>query len=211
MNTSLPSEAASAVAQPLSDGERSDRSYATRIVHLLMLLVVLNQLVGSQFMDPPDPGEAPSSVYVIHQYSGLAGSAVVAAFWIWTLVRRGETSVGRLVPWLSRRRLRDVGVDLAAQLRRLMRGRGPDDSDGALSSAVHGLGLLAVTAMAATGSLWFFAHGTPAAHLAMDVHTTIANLVWAYLFAHASLAVIHWALGSNIFARMFWPSRRAAS
>ena len=75
---------------------------------------------------------------------------------------------------------------------------------------MHGLGLLAVTAMAATGTVWFFTHGTPAAHLAMDVHKVVANLVWAYLFAHAGLATVHWLLGSDIFSRMFWPSRRAA-
>ncbi len=210
MDTNFPYQETAQATPPLSDERQVARSAATRIVHLLLLLVVLNQLAGSQFMERPEPGDESLSLYLIHQYAGLAGFVVVAAFWIWTLVRRGETSVARLVPWFSLRRLRDVGADLAMQAKRVSRGHGPDDNDGALASSVHGLGLLAVTAMAATGSIWFFTHGTPAAHLAMSAHKVIANLVWAYLFAHAGLAVLHWLLGSDIFSRMFWPARRAA-
>ncbi len=180
------------------------RSQATRAIHLLLLLVVLNQLAGSQFMRRPFPGDPPGTLYALHEYVGLASLAVVAAFWVWTLVRRGETRLGRLLPWFSIARLRDVAADVAAQLRRVARGRFPDDADGAFASAVHGLGLLAVTSMAATGSLFFFAQGTPVAHAALSLHKLIANLVWAYLFAHAGLAVLHHVLGSDILSRMFW-------
>ena len=205
MRYDRPPERADADCHP---GEHQiPRSNATRVVHLLLLVVVLNQLAGSQFMHRPFPGDAPELIYTLHQYAGLAGFAVVLGFWVWTLVRRGETSPGRLMPWFSPRRIRDVVADLAVQVRRMVHRQGPDDNDGALSRAGHGLGLLAGLAMAASGTLWFFVGG-PAAHLAMSVHKTIANLVWAYLFAHAGLAVLHHLLGSNIFSRMFWPTLR---
>lgn len=184
------------------------RSYLTRILHLLILVIVLHQLIGSQFMDQPDPGEDPTWNFSLHEYSGLTGLAVVGAFWAWVMVRRGETRFSRLVPWFSVGRLRDVGRDLATQARRLASLRGPDDSDGALASAVHGLGLLALTAMATTGSVFFFGEHTEIGHTALDVHRVIANLMWVYLFAHAGLAVLHRLLGSDIFSRMFWPARR---
>ncbi len=184
------------------------RSWVTRALHLLLLLAVPGQLASSEFMRRPFPGDPPGSLYVLHEYAGLASLAVVGAFWAWTLVRRGETRLGRLLPWLSASRLRDAAADIAAQARRMARGRMPDDEDGAFASAVHGLGLLGVTAMAVTGSIFFLMSGTPVAHAALALHKLIANLVWAYLFAHAGLAVLHHLLGSDILSRMFWPGRR---
>ncbi len=121
----------------------------------MLLLVVVHQLIGNEFMQLPLPGDAPGWVFTLHEYAGLADLGVVAAFWVWTVARQGETRLGRLLPWFSLTRLRDVMADLAAQLRRLARLRAPDDDDGALASAVHGLGLLAVTAMAVTGTMFF--------------------------------------------------------
>lgn len=179
------------------------RSSLTRIMHLLLLIVVLHQLIGSQFVRMPLPGDPPSWMLSLHEYAGLGNFVIVAAFWIWTLVRRGETRLGRLLPWFSIARLRDVIADLGAQIRRLARGRAPDDEDGALASATHGLGLLAVTAMAMTGSVYFFTEGTQFARSVLHLHRLIANVVWVYLFAHAGLAVLHHLMGSDILARMF--------
>ena len=180
------------------------RSHTTRVLHLLLLLVVVHQLVGSEFMQRPFPGDPPAGLYALHQYLGLAGLAVVALFWMWAMARRGETRLWRLLPWFSVAGLRAVWADVSAQLRRLAGGRAPDDEDGALASAVHGLGLLAVTMMAVTGGVVFFVAGTPVAHAALSAHKFVANLVWAYLFGHAGLAVLHSLLGSDIFSRMFW-------
>jgi cytochrome b561 len=184
------------------------RSPLTRVIHLLLLLVVLHQLIGSEFMRLPVPGDPPGWTLSLHEDLGLVNLAIVAAFWAWTLVRSGETRLGRLLPWLSLARLREVMADLSAQLRRLAQGRPPDDADGALASAIHGLGLLAVTAMAVTGGIYFFTTGTPVARPVLSLHKLIANLVWIYLFAHAGLAVLHHLLGSDIFARMFWTGPR---
>ena len=187
------------------------RSALTRMIHLLLLIVVLHQLIGSEFMQFPFPGDPPSWTFSLHEYAGLVNLAIVAAFWGWTMMRRGETRLGRLLPWFSIARLRDVTADLAAQLRRLVRGRAPDDEDGALASAIHGLGLLAVTAMAVTGGVFFFMQGTPLGRTMLGLHKLIANLVWIYLFAHAGLAVLHHLLGSDIFSRMFWIGPRRPS
>lgn len=181
------------------------RSQATRLLHLTLLLAVLFQLASSQFIYFPMPGDPPTLLFTLHEYLGLTSIAILGAFWLWTLIRHGETRLGRLIPWFSAPRLRAVWGDARAQLRRLARFQAPDDADGALASAVHGLGLLAVSAMVLTGTVFFVARGTPLSHIAMSGHKLIANLVWAYLFAHAGLAILHHLLGSDIFARMFWP------
>ena len=188
-----------------TDGSR--RSHATRILHLLLLLSVINQLVSSQFMSRPFPGEAPSTLYALHEYIGMASFGLVLVFWLWTLVRRGETKIGRLFPWFSPRAVALVLRDAWAQLSSLLRGDVSAHAEGAFASAVHGLGLLTLTAMAATGTVFFVASGTSVAGLALTLHLTIANLMWIYLFGHAGIAAAHHLLGHDILRRMFWIRR----
>lgn len=184
------------------------RSAVTRLIHLLLLVLVLHQLIGSEFMRFPLPGDPPGWAFSLHEYLGLVSLSVVTAFWGWAVLRHGETRLSRLVPWFSGARFRDVVDDLEAQIRRLIHGRVPSDEGGALASAIHGLGLLAVAAMAITGTVFFVTQGTGVGRAAMSVHKLIANLVWAYLIAHAGVAILHHVLGSDIFSRMFWNGRR---
>lgn len=186
-----------------------DRSITTRVLHLLLLLAVVHQLATSLIMERPYPGDDPVLSFTIHNYVGLATLAIVGGFWLWTVIRQGETRMGRMLPWFSGRRRRDLFVDATAQARRIGRGRAPSDEDGALASAVHGLGLLLITGMAATGTLFFVASGK-VAEASITVHALLGNFVYAYIVAHSGLAVIHHLLGSNIFGRMFWPGRRPA-
>ena len=145
---------------------------------------------------------------MLHEYIGLTGLVVVAMFWLWALLRRGETQLGRLMPWFSMARVIDVVADFTGQLRQVMSGKVPEESSGALASAVHGLGLLTVSAMALFGAILFFAVGTPVAHTFLDLHKLIANLMWAYLIAHAGIAVLHQLFGGEVLPRMFWGRRR---
>jgi len=185
------------------------RSNLTKFLHLTLLLMVVHQLIGSNFIRMPIPGDAPKPLFVLHEYLGIAGLGLIGLFWLWVMIRRGETRLGRLVPWFSGAAMRAVGSDLATQLRQIIHLSPPDDEDGALASAVHGLGLLLMTVMAITGTVYFFTLGTPVAHPLLIAHKLLAKLSWAYLIAHAGLAVIHHLLGSDIFARMFWVRSRA--
>lgn len=181
-----------------------NRSVTTRLLHALILVCVLHQLIGSNFLSRPLPGEAPEFSLLLHEYVGLGSMAVVVIFWIWTLVRTNETSIGRLLPWFSVHGIKSVLEDAGGQLGRLIRGKFPDDTDGALASAVHGLGLLTLTAMALTGTVYFFVMGAPYGKLVLSLHKLVANLMWGYLIAHAGLAVLHQLLGSDMVSRMFW-------
>lgn len=75
------------------------------------------------------------------------------------------------------------------------------DGEAPLASSVHGLGLLTALGMGATGA-WLFAQSVPAG-LGLDVHKTLANLMWAYVVSHAGLAVLHQATGHLVLQRMF--------
>jgi cytochrome b561 len=180
------------------------RSVATRMLHASMLLAVLYQLIGSQFLSRPIPGEAPEFNMVVHQYVGLACMALVLVFWLWTLIRRGETKLGRLLPWLSPTRTRAVLNDVRDQMSHILRGEVPVEADGAMASAIHGLGLLTVTAMAITGTVYFIVDGGAGTRTILSLHKLLSNLMWVYLVGHAAMALLHHLLGSDILSRMFW-------
>lgn len=181
-----------------------NRSVVTRLLHALMLIAVLHQLIGSNFLSRPLPGEAPEVSFLLHEYVGMGSMAIVSLFWIWTLVRRGETQIWRLVPWFSMGGIKSVLADTTEQLGHLIRSKAPDATEGALASAVHGLGLLTLTAMAFTGTVYFLIAGTYAGKLILSLHELMANLMWGYLIAHAGLAIVHQLLGSDMVSRMFW-------
>jgi len=183
------------------------RSNSTRVLHLLLLITVIHQLASSQFIERPMPGEAPSLLFTLHEYIGMASLAVVLAFWVWTLVRQGETKFTKLFPWFSPRAVRGVIQDAIAQLMAILRRDLSYEGSGDMASAVHGLGLLTVTAMAATGTVYFLFQGNPLAHQALALHSAVANLMWIYLFGHAGIAALHHLLGSDILRRMFWIGR----
>jgi len=187
------------------------RSHATRLLHLTLLLIVLHQLVSSTVMERPMPGDEPAWPFALHQMVGLIGLGVIVLFWLWTLVRNSaETPVTKLLPWASLTRIKAVFADVARVLRALLSFRAPPRDLDALASAVHGLGLLVASTLALSGAAWFFFFaGTPYGRMAMGVHKLSANLMWAYLIGHALVAVLHHALGDDIFSRMFWVKRRS--
>lgn len=189
-----------------ASAETVKRSNLTRLLHVVLLVSVIHQLLNSEFMHRPDPGDAPSVLYIMHEYIGLGSFGVVMAFWIWTLVRRGETRLETLFPWLFPSRMREIFSEITDT--RTWRGAiAFERVGGILAGAVHGLGLLVVTFMAITGTVYYFEIATPWAHQALALHRLMANLMWAYLIGHAGVAVLHHLLGSDILRRMFWIRR----
>jgi len=195
------------------------RSTLTRALHSVLAVAVIYQLASSLVMEGPKHGhEAPGLrglLFESHEWMGLGATAVVVLFWVWSLVRRGETRLGELFPWFSRERMQALKEDLvrlAGALRR--RNLPPYEPRSPLAAAIHGLGLALVGAMALTGTVYFIFHGWAgeagaAAKAAVEVHTTLANLVWAYLIGHAGMALLHQLFGHDIIQPMFTLRQRA--
>lgn len=169
-------------------------SRTTKLFHAGLALTIIAQLASSQFMDPDEGGDW---IFQVHQYSGLIATVMVVGLWITTMARVRGTPLSMLVPWFSGARLSALWDDIKLHLSSLKRLQMPHYvAHAPFAAAVHGLGLLLMTAMAASGTLYYFVttgdpDGPGLVHLAMLVHTTLANLVWAYLIAHAGVAFIH--------------------
>lgn len=177
------------------------RSMTTRLLHMLLALAIIHQLVAGALMAGPRHG---GILWQAHESVGVASLGILFAFWAWTLFRRGETRIGRLFPWLSRTGRAALRADIAVHIEALRQFRLPHSEESPIASATHGLGLLAATAMALTGAVFFLKGVVP--HLviwvALNLHGAVANLMWAYLIAHAGLAVLHEITGQPVLRRM---------
>ena len=188
--------------------EFSDWDRPTRFLHLGLVLTVTIQLLVSLFMVPPGSRHPSTPVghagFLVHEWVGLCALCIVLAHWTWSILSSGRTGLGHLFP-LSRDGRRGIAVELRALLsRRLVRG-GPR---GGLSGLVHGLGLVAVSAIAVTGGMLFVmlpANGVPSAlaHNIADLHSLISTLVWAYWSGHIGMALLHHFAGDDTLRRMF--------
>lgn len=172
-------------------------SLGTRIFHAALALAVMTQLATSLVAEAPSPRHAGNWVFGVHQYVGLAAFAFVLCFWLVVLLRRTGTAPVRIFPWLSAMGRTELAADIKAHLAAFRALRMPRyEEASALASAVHGLGLLLMLAMAGSGALYYVMNaGNPNAGglvgVAMSIHRSLATLVWAYLIGHAGMAVIH--------------------
>ena len=175
----------------------SRHSRATRLFHAGLALAIITQLLTSLWMHGPDEEQAGDILFQVHRYAGLTATVLAFALWLTLLFRSRGTQLGALLPWFSGDRLAALWQDTKVHLMAAMKLRLPaHDAHAPLPSAVHGLGLVLITAMAASGAVYFMQvtlglhSAEPDGMLAMTVHLTLANLVWAYLIAHAGLAVL---------------------
>lgn len=176
-------------------------TFGTRLLHAGLALAVIMQLLTSLPMEPPQPDSPGNWYFQVHQYSGLAAFCFLVGFWLVLTMRSKGTAPGALFPWFSGTRLNALRTDARTHLSALrLRRLPPHDEHAALPSAIHGLGLLLMSAMAASGTIYYFINsGDPDAGgvvgAVMLVHRTLANLVWAYLIGHTGLALVHQYVG----------------
>ena len=170
---------------------------ATRIAHIGLALAVVTQLGTSLVMQPAEHGHASNVAFEIHEYAGLIALGFAFLFWVAMVTRSAGTSLGLLFPWFSTRRRTALWADTREHIKAARRLRLPDFSaQSPFAAAVHGLGLVLMSAMALSGaSFYFLGSGDPDAGglvgAAMTLHRGLANLVWAYLIGHAALAFLH--------------------
>jgi cytochrome b561 len=183
----------------------------TRWLHVGIALGVTVQLGLSLVMEAPDDKDEvlasglPLQLFGAHESIGMALLALLALHWLWCLTGHVQDGFGHLFPWFSKQRMGKVMADTHEVIKLKL----PDpESSNALAGAVHGLGLLAATGMAASGAVIFFnlsatGHMTDLGAIFHNMHGAIALLMWCYLIAHVVVAVIHKRMGHTNVKEMF--------
>jgi len=182
-------------------------SIPTRLLHMAMAFTVTLQLLLSLVMAPPDEehtGTLARFAFEVHQWVGLAAAVVVIFHWLWSTLSRQDGGLAHLFPWdgLARAAIKD---DLGKLRHRQLPDGGPR---GGLPGLVHGLGFLAVTGMALSGSVLFILYpenGKPGATVetVAEIHAFVANFVWVYWFGHVAMALGHRRAGHPNVKEMF--------
>ncbi len=181
----------------------------TRWLHAGIALGITLQLVLSLVMEVPEPG-APvggiaGTLYHAHATLGLAVFGLLGMHWLWQLSGHTTDGMGHLFPWFAAPRRaavgREMGQLVASRLKQI-------PESGALAGGVHGLGLLAATAMGATGTILYFGMGadgsaSPVVHAVKESHGFMATFMWIYLGGHGAMAALHQWSGRGAFSEMF--------
>lgn len=183
----------------------ANRSLLTKILHGLLAVAVIHQLVIINFMIAPKPGRPENFAFELHEWVGLTSFGLLAAYWLWTLVRRGEAPFHLLVPWFSPKATLAVWRDFRLHVSEWRHGRLPVEGAQPFTHAVHGLGLLVISVMAVTGTMTLLTGlPEPVRATGLGIHELFSKLVWAYLIGHAGLAVLHELAGHRLVRKMFW-------
>tara|TARA_R110002110_G_scaffold135312_1_gene319283 strand:+ start:562 stop:1185 length:624 start_codon:yes stop_codon:yes gene_type:complete len=196
---------------------RSDKyAWPTRILHGGLAGTVIIQLLSSLVMEHPRKDSPGNWFFEVHEYAGLAALFFAYSFIAHLILRHLGTEKGLLFPWLSSRRRAALWSDITEHFRSFRAlGMPPYQDHAPLPSAVQGLGLLLIAAMASTGGL-FYAFASPDAPVSqiagfsLEVHKVLSNLVWAYLIAHAGMACVHHFTKHQRLGEM-WSFRRRRS
>ena len=185
----------------------------TRLLHMSIALLVIAQVTTSEFMITPGKERVEDILFEIHEYTGIATFFLVFGFWIYTLIRAGGTSPALLFPWFSASRRAAFWADTKHYFKVLSTFGIPEHvRNGPLASAIHGLGIVLIAAMASTGVAWFIAIqlGDTAkwwGDAAKETHEIFSNLVWVYLIGHAGIALVNQFAGKQPLSDM-WSLRK---
>jgi cytochrome b561 len=182
-------------------------SLPTRWLHLGLALTVSLQLLISLVMEPPDEehaGALARAAFEAHEAVGLTAVVIVVLHWLWSATGKADGGLAHLFPWSGAAWV-EVKTDVAGLMKRRLPQGGPR---GGLPGLVHGLGFLAVTAMALTGVVLFVIFpesGKPdnTVNLIAEIHSLISNLVWAYWGGHFAMAFMHKGAGHANVRDMF--------
>ncbi|GBL46449.1 hypothetical protein SFMTTN_2263 [Sulfuriferula multivorans] len=184
-------------------------SRTTRILHSLIALTITFQLIVSLVMEHPankrPMSQAGAFWFEWHEWVGLAAMAVLLVSWIYRLANFKREGQGQLFPWTNAAGRKALTTETGHFL--TLKWKALADT-GPLAGTIHGLGLLIATAMAVTGSilyigLWPDDVVTPNVHTMMEVHSTLATVMWIYLYGHVIIALWHQFAGHASIAKMF--------
>lgn len=184
-------------------------SQPLRWIHGLLAAAVTVQLLVGSFMQSPHPGRPDSFGFRVHAVMGALILALIVIHWAWSITHADE-GIRHLFPW-TRDGARQAGADLRAIVRRhaLPHG-GPRDRG--LIGLVHGLGLLAVTAMVLIGATFYLARaagaGQPVLEAIEATHDVFAVIIWVYWGGHLAAVVLHSLLAQPVWRRMFGSRHR---
>jgi len=166
------------------------QSFGVRIFHLTILILVIIQIINSNFMGFSDSGAVSASFVEfygtwLHMLTGLLITFLALLFLIIVFKQRG---VGYYFSWLTG----NFSI-LKSDMNQLRRFELPESKPYGLAATVQGLGLISLLLTVISGGLWFYlwSYDLSWSGNAKEVHKFIVGLLQAYIVGHASMSFLH--------------------
>jgi len=186
-----------------------DRS--TRILHFGIVITILLQLLGEQFIGLPEPGQVRQpfdTLFIgIHEGIGSIALVLVCAYLVITL----DQAAGRtkLFPWATKDGRASVWSEICRDVPGWLHGQIPLPRTGnQISGSVHGAGIILASILGLSGTLLFIGMGphgemTPDIKAVWKAHSIMATMMWIFIIGHGGMAIAHEAMGHGIIRAMF--------
>lgn len=190
---------------------QTHHSGPTRFLHGALALAIGVQLITGLIMQAPTVRHSGNGFFTIHKDSDILIGALALAFWLVIATRRSGTEAGLLFPWLKADRRAAFFADTRRHLAAWRRGHLADFQTAApMAAAVHGFGLVLVTAMAATGFGHLIASidgasATPFGEWLRWLHGLTVRMVWLFVIGHGLTALLH-HYADDLDLRSIWSS-----
>lgn len=155
------------------------------------------QLIAGLVMQAPSARHAGNGFFTLHKDSDLLIGALALIFWVVIATRHSGTEPGLLFPWLKADRRSALFADARRHWAALRRGHLAEFQAAApMAAAIHGLGLVLVTVLAATGVGHLLAtidggSATSTGEWLRWLHGLTGVLVWLFLIGHGLMALLH--------------------
>jgi cytochrome b561 len=187
------------------DSTSGQWSRPLRLLHLLLAIAVTLQLCIGSLMRSPHQGRPDTFGFEAHEVLGFTVLALILLHWLWSVTHPNE-GLRHLFPW-SKAGLRRVAREFWQTVRYRQLPAGGPGTDVGLAGFVHGLGLLAVTAMVLTGLTFYLSRMGGASpdtlEIIEEIHATFAVITWIYWGGHLAVTLLHSLLRHPTFMRMF--------
>ena len=182
--------------EALKDYLQSRQPPMIRSLHLAVLLMVIAQLVLSNFVEIDDNGQLEAGLFSFYGSWAhfLTGLSLLAVFGVFMAVELKTHGFYYFFPYLQKD-FEQIKKDID-QLKKLSL---PEPEPKGLAAVVQGLGMGAMVWTLLAGALWFtsWQTGFPGADAFKELHEGGTSLVIAYLLGHGSMGLLHVYL-SNI-------------
>ncbi len=169
---------------------RSRQSPKIRFLHVVILLLVISQIIVSNFMDFTAGGEISEKTVEyygtwIHIITGLTLLPIALVF---VAIEIRERGFRYFFPYLS-----GEFEQLKSDISRLKKFDIPEPEAGGLAAIVMGLGLGALFLALLSGLGWFLSwnYNLQWAHDIKELHEALVGLVEAYVIGHGSMGLLH--------------------
>jgi hypothetical protein len=166
------------------------QSPGIRHLHILILLLVISQILVSEFIEFNDAGEI-SQVTIefistwTHIITGMLLLPIALAF---ALIELRKHGFSYFYPYLQK----DF-KQIKSDIEQLKKFELPESSAKGLAPVVQGLGLGALFLVILSGLSWYllWSNGVQWADDIKEVHELFTGLIETYIFAHGAMGLLH--------------------